>query len=69
MQQTNSSQLLYDNIVKFLTKKGTKNEKNKTKTKKQQLSDIMSKMTLIILSAGLKSIMRLLAYVHVCERQ
>lgn len=71
MQQTNSSQLLYDNIVKFLTKKGTKNEKqNKIKTKKQQqLSDIMSKMTLIILSAGLKSIMRLLAYVHVCERQ
>lgn len=67
MQQTNSSQLLYDNIVKFLTKKGKKNEKNKTK--KQQLSDIMSKMTLIILSAGLKSIMRLLAYVHVCERQ
>lgn len=31
MQQTNSSQLLYDNIVKFLTKKGTKNEKNKNK--------------------------------------
>lgn len=29
----------------------------------------MSKMTLIILSAGLKSIMRVLAYVHVCERQ
>lgn len=26
-------------------------------------------MTLIILSAGLKSIMRVLAYVHVCERQ
>lgn len=30
MQQTNSSQLLYDNVVKFLTKKGTKNEKNPT---------------------------------------
>lgn len=34
MQQTNSSQLLYDNTVKFLTKKGTKNEKKK---KTQQL--------------------------------
>lgn len=33
MRQTNSSQLLYDNIVKFLTKKWTKNEK--TKQKKQ----------------------------------
>lgn len=31
MQQTNSSQLLYDNIVTFLTKKGTKKWKKQNK--------------------------------------